>query len=616
MATETSTKKSTKSAPEICTICANNYTAILRKKIICKFCSKDTCSKCIEQYLMGRMEDAHCIHCRVKYTDSMLYEICTKTYLQQTYFRHRQEILVSRERANLPGLQTVALERRQRRDSYKQIHDFKQQVNQLNVIRGDLRHEYNQIYLVYFDKLKNKQDYSSDRIKLDEISAKENELHREMRILKDQIIQLRWGERVQENPTEEKNDDEKKDDEKKKFIRRCMKPNCQGFLSTAWKCGLCNWYSCSKCFTLKGEHHDSVHECKKDDLDTATLIRADSKPCPSCGEFINKSLGCDQMFCISCKTPFSWNSGKMITSGTIHNPHYFEWLNRTGGQVPRNPADVPCGGFPMAWELRRLDHLGTSYKHPYQEFYRICIEIQELSQRNYRSHLDEATTHDINIRFLLNDFDEKLWGRNLAMNEKKKKRDFEIQEIFGAFRMIAVELINRVQNYQHPVSNNNIDNLSAVFARPILDDVLLQMDELIKMINDSFKKLSISYHYSVPYITSDGSRGRQFRYRVLSKNFSDEIKKTKKRNTSTPQDDGDEKEEINSPNQLDKKKEDEFESEVDEESDEELEEKSDELNTIIENQINPEIVASNEFQDVQLQRALEESFKDSQLRQF
>ena len=606
MATDKSTKKtSTKSTPEICNICANNYTPILRKKIICKFCSKDTCSKCVEQYLMGRMEDAHCIHCRVKYTDSMLYEICTKTYLQQTYFRHRQEILVNRERANLPGLQIAALERRQRRDNYKLLSDIKKHIKELNDKRSELRHQYNQIYIVYFEKLRNKEDTHIDRTKLDAISEDENKLHREIMALKEQLFTIRWGERVQPENTDEKKDDEKKDDEKKKFIRRCMKPNCQGFLSTAWKCGLCNWYSCSKCFTLKGEDHDSPHECKKEDLDTANLIRADSKPCPSCGEFINKSVGCDQMFCVSCKTPFSWNSGKMITTGHIHNPHYFEWLQRTGGQIPRNPADVPCGGFPMAWELRRLDHLGA-LKHSYQEFYRICMEIQDVSQRQYRSHLDEATTHDINIRFLLNDFDEKLWGRHLAMNEKKKKRDFEIQEIFGAFRMIAVELINRVQQYRHPVSNNNIDNVSISFAEEVVKDVLIQVDELIKMINDSFKRLSISYHYSVPYISKDGDGVRRFRYRLLSKNFSDEVKKkivkkNKKEDVVEEKKDTVEYEDL-SDDELD--------------SEEEEEDKEEEVDTVIENRIDPEIVAPNEFQDMNLQRALEESFKDSQLRKY
>ena len=104
MAQEVSTVKERKQRtkkpveePELCSICASKYTPIIRKKVVCKFCSKDACSKCIEQYLTSRHEDAHCLHCRVNYNDTMLNEICTKTYLQQTYFRHRQEVLMNRE---------------------------------------------------------------------------------------------------------------------------------------------------------------------------------------------------------------------------------------------------------------------------------------------------------------------------------------------------------------------------------------------------------------------------------------------------------------------------------------------------------------------------------------
>lgn len=53
------------------------------------------------------------------------------------------------------------------------------------------------------------------------------------------------------------------EDDRKKFIRHCTRDGCKGFLSTAWKCGICEWYSCSKCFIPKAKEHDAVHECKK-----------------------------------------------------------------------------------------------------------------------------------------------------------------------------------------------------------------------------------------------------------------------------------------------------------------------------------------------------------------
>ena len=50
---------------------------------------------------------------------------------------------------------------------------------------------------------------------------------------------------------------------------------------------------------------------------------------------------CDQMFCVNCHTAFSWKTLKIVT-GTVHNPHYFEWQRQQGNQT-RDPLDIQCG---------------------------------------------------------------------------------------------------------------------------------------------------------------------------------------------------------------------------------------------------------------------------------
>jgi hypothetical protein len=232
---------------------------------------------------------------------------------------------------------------------------------------------------------------------------------------------------------------------------------------------------------------------------------------------------CSQMWCISCQTPWDWTTGKIVTNGIIHNPHYYEWMKRNGGAAPRNPADIPCGGYPTVWELRRMPKgINPHISNKFHEFHRICQELQDISERGYRSHIDNATTSGINVKFLLGDFDEKRWGQNLAKTEKKRKRDNEVQEIFVAFRMVAVELINRIQNYDDGTIRN-FSLLPLKIAEEFINNLDIEIQALITMINDALRNVSTSYCYSVPYINMDGGY-----YGVKTKNFASEVKKKKK----------------------------------------------------------------------------------------
>ena len=510
--------------PELCGICSDRFTAIVRKKTTCKFCHASTCSKCVEQYLLTRHEDAHCLHCRVNYNDATLHDICTRTYLQQTYFKHRQEVLINRERANLPLLQDQARRERRQRERWAQEGIINKRILELKQKRDFIQSEHHKLYVLTYGAQRVQGDAQKQRLialqeYMDQMEEFQNRIREEKRLLYDIRFSLPAAGGAAAA------DDDKKEEEKKKFVRRCTRDGCQGFLSTAWKCGLCEWHSCSKCFAVKGHAHDAPHECKKEDVETAELIKKDCKPCPKCGEFIEKSSGCDQMFCISCQTPFSWITGKIVTSGPIHNPHYYEWMRRTGGAVPRNPADVPCGGFPGAWELVRFPRgMKRGTANLFYEFHRVCVELQEMSTRHYRTHIDQAPLNQLNVKFLLGEMDEKKWGRLLAVHEKKRKRDAEIQEVLGAFRMVAVELINRVQNYHNGV--RSFAELPITAAEKFIVDLDVQIQELITMINDALRTTSITHSYSVPYINIVWNEKEQFNYyRALTKNFKADVKK-------------------------------------------------------------------------------------------
>jgi hypothetical protein len=137
------------------------------------------------------------------------------------------------------------------------------------------------------------------------------------------------------------------------FIRPCPNTanNCRGFLSTQWKCNLCNMWACKDCHEIKGTTQDTPHECNPDNLASAKLIDTETRPCPKCGARVFKISGCNQMFCTACNDcAFDWVTGRIET--TIHNPHYFEFQRqRNGGQAPRVIGDILCG--------REVDHATT-----------------------------------------------------------------------------------------------------------------------------------------------------------------------------------------------------------------------------------------------------------------
>jgi hypothetical protein len=686
-ATKTTKKQAkVKTEPESCSVCLDNYTAILRKKVVCKYCKKDTCCKCIERYLLERIEDAHCLHCRVNYDDAVLREICTKTYLQNQYFKHRQAVLINRERANLPGLQDAAVEERRRRDHHAIVQRLKEDVVPFAQRRDEALFDYNMAYSKYHSTkhMRPKAELEELYTKVVEAKRRADEAREQYNTKQHAYLTQVWQQRRGHNngmeDTEDEDEGEEKEGEgagadgdkkaeKKKFIRRCTRANCQGFLSTAWKCGICEFYSCNKCFKERGKKPDDTHECVKEDVETADLIRKDSKPCPNCGEFISKSEGCfardmpillwnggvkmsqdisvgdelvgddgtkrtvigtvngtdtmyevkqnnclpyvvnrahtlvllshyalpaltpyrmpdgnyhiivedymalahsvkqalygykvvdgecqpteisvtqvgqgdyygwsvdgnrrfllsdatcvrncDQMYCISCQTPFSWNTGKIVTSGVIHNPHYYEWLKRNGQNLPRNPADVPCGGYPRGWELRRFPRdFPRSTERGLHEFHRICMEIQDASTRNWQTHLTQDAGNRINVAFLLGDYDEKRWGQLLVQQERKKKRDSEVQEIFAAFRMVAVELLNRFQN--HRTGSRDPAVLMTELVQ-LVQQVLIESAALIDMINEAFKQVSIRHHYAAPYISTTKYANDVYRYMMETKNYT------------------------------------------------------------------------------------------------
>jgi hypothetical protein len=236
-----------------CSICAEYYTTVVRKKVECNSCHKEVCSKCIEKYMMSNLEDPHCLHCRSGWNRAFLTTFLTAAFLNKTYYAYRQTVLLNREKSFLPQYQ-VAAEREVK-------------IRSLEREDAAVKERYNLI-----ERKRNEELYA---------------ISKERTLLWRKIDNVRMGreETASAGTTV-------RTVVATKFIRRCPATGCNGFLSSAWKCGICNHWACPDCFEVKGLERDVAHTCTADALATAALIRKDTKPCPSCGEMISKIDGC------------------------------------------------------------------------------------------------------------------------------------------------------------------------------------------------------------------------------------------------------------------------------------------------------------------------------------
>jgi hypothetical protein len=368
-----------------CIACCEPFTSQTRKQITCISCDCSYCRKCTETYLLGILEEPHCMNCKKTWSPDFVRTIMTKTFCDTKLKKHREDTLYEKEKSLLPATQV-----------YVEIEIKK-------------------------EKIRNKVcDLLKQRLEID----------KKIKAYQSNFNSLNNPEVIE---------DETK---KQKFIRKCPAQECRGFLSTSYKCGICNIYACAECKEIKGFSRDEPHECDKDILESVKMIESDSKTCPNCAVIIFRTEGCSQMFCVECNTVFDWKTLKINNGGAVHNPHYFEWVQRNGGEV-RQFGDIPCGGLPRVQELERNIRGFTKYVL-LLDILRITNEIANYHINNYPVDSLVNGNRDLRIKFLRQFISEEEFKRQLQMREKKSNRNTWIRQIIDTYVTVATENIRDI----------------------------------------------------------------------------------------------------------------------------------------------------------------------------
>ena len=263
---------------------------------------------------------------------------------------------------------------------------------------------------------------------------------------------------------------------KKDFIKKCPDSDCRGFLSTAWKCGLCHSNFCVECHGKK--HEGEKHECDEDEKATIKILKEESKPCPGCQMPISRIDGCSQVWTPCCKIAFDWNTGK-IDNGRIHSPEYFAYMRRTLGAVPREKDDH-CGENMYLGTLYNRLGVTNIQKFNIDIFWQLKEHVDWLS-RNLPLESDAPLTHDdLGVRYLLSEISEKDWKSTLSRREKKREKDIKIHDILTTFTVVMNDL-----SLDMVYGTNSVEEKCEDFCEKVRR--LIEYTNLeIKKINDVF----------------------------------------------------------------------------------------------------------------------------------
>ncbi len=452
--------------PLECDICCEPFNNSSRKCIDCEHvsCGYKICSGCIRAYLLTSTNEPHCMECKQPWTAKFMLQL-TKKWMTETYKPHREKLLCDVELSKIPETMAAA-------ERYKAIEKEKALRQDIREKIKPLQHE--------IEQLKNEMVQSETR----------------------QYAFIRGGGGAQ--PAE-----------KKVFFMSCPADHCNGMLSTQYKCGICEMFTCPACHEIIGAHKTDEHTCDPNDVASAEAIKKETKQCPGCHNRIYRIEGCSQMWCTGCHTAFDWNTGRKVVSGQLHNPHWVEYQRslNPGGQALRAPGDVPCGGLVgmrdvMFMTAKKLPHdaqgketlLALIIKG---RLYRLVADITTNEIRTLRAECQAIRDFEqLRIRYIIGEKTKEEMATHIYRCDRKAQKNTELLHIYELLGAVGIDLFQRLMS--SPLKQEAFQALA--------EEQLAQYNALRIHCNGLFAIISNTYNQTVPQIDEG--------WQIVSKKFN------------------------------------------------------------------------------------------------
>jgi len=540
-------------------------------------CNYNACKTCIRVYLMSTTTDPNCMQCHKRWSDKFIVKNLNASFMNKEYKIHRKELMTQQQISRLPDTMAAAEQYKNIKMLREQIEERYREERilwrEIAEVRKNIHHEkqmrvatlnapesletdavlvkYAEAYYQYEESVrknpsgcvktykKNLQDigafytYRTQKKVTDEEEQKKikimmdylknyesKRLEQELKLknLTDRSAMTRqdinaFMHNIRVLETGGNIDGEGEAKESRKFIMPCSNADCRGYLSTHYKCNLCDFHTCSKCFELIGlSKEESGHECKEENIASAEFIKKQSKPCPCCGTRISKIDGCDQMWCTQCHKAFSWNTGKIVT-GVIHNPHFYQYQRENGGGVaPRNAGDVECGGLcDMVLLNRELikkivatkKTTGTREEYEKQHSEQTLLRQKVMSLHRAVSHLIHTEINEVRLRitanedyekervqYILKEISKEEMSSKIMRKDNVRKKNIEFMQLYEVITAVGIDMFRAILNSEKK------DDLFEQEVR----ERLQEYDNLRIYVNNQFKEISMTYGICVPLL--------------------------------------------------------------------------------------------------------------------
>lgn len=518
-----------------CDICVEKYNKTKRKQIICNKCKFTCCKECFKTYVLDSNNYFTCMSCKYEFTRRDIYIMVSPTFISKEYVTALKNIVFDIEKDFFLETQNNIIINDLQENNKKLFNDFNNEMNKI-INKYGLLKKYNLKYTYTYDEIEggflqmknsilNCRPIFNSLKKYNNVDAVDNLVKNSQKIklgrfftvnknLEEDLINELNDMKIYTNEyqlNENKlnillyGDDQQSIMSKNKIdkiyrIVNCSNNLCLGQLTNdniSEKLYICPINDTHiTCISCHEKVIDSDHECDPNIILNIRTIRQKSKPCPKCATPIQRSYGCNQMFCTECKTIFDWATLK-IETGARHNPVYLDWIAKNPNNINLVNEGITNGQVEdLTNNCRRyirlspliLKHITNGIEQNNIKLTKTFFNLNNINNSNINKLFNNVSGF-INHIYNVHDYDEiydfntNLKKRINYMKNKITKDEF-LSSIYSKYKKI-----------EYKKEYNQLLNTYATTTADMINVFLINKDFSFESINNIILLITNFYNY-------------------------------------------------------------------------------------------------------------------------